>query len=126
MVAGSYGAYIFRLADGSVQQYISRFRTPRYCYYGYKLSLANNHLYIASGDSFLDAYSASNLWKFVVKANPIPLGSPVPHSYGTNYVIDGTLITNTVASPIAGSNGVQYVDRKSTRLNSSHIPLYRM
>src|SRR5206468_2877603 len=93
----------------SVQQYITSFRAPCYCYYSSTISLANNTLYIASGTSNLEAYSASNLWKFIVKSSATAYGSPSPHPYGTNYVLSNSLVTNTVASPVAGGTGTRYL-----------------
>ncbi|HTL55819.1 MAG TPA: PQQ-binding-like beta-propeller repeat protein [Candidatus Limnocylindrales bacterium] len=58
--AGDYGVYVFKLADAKVQQYITSFRTPCYCYRSSTISLANNTLYIASGDSNVYAYSAES------------------------------------------------------------------
>ena len=110
LTAGSYGVYVFRLADGVRQQLISSFRTPCYCYYGSRISLANNTLYVSSGDGGVYAYSASNLLQFVISANPGTNGSPTPNPYGTNYVVGGYTVTNTLASPIPGPDGsTQYV-----------------
>jgi hypothetical protein len=110
LLAGSYGVYIFRLADGSVQQYISSYRQSGGGYYSSRIGLANNTLFISSGDSSLYAFSSSNLWKFTINGNGATNGSPAPDPYGTNYMIGGTLVTNTLPSPIAGPIGtVRYV-----------------
>lgn len=109
ITAGSYGVYVFRLADGMIQQLISSFRTPCYCYYSSKISLANNTLYISSGDGNLYAHSASNLLQFTISSSSAPLGSPTPNAYGLNYVLSGSSVTNSVPSPIAGLVNTRYV-----------------
>jgi hypothetical protein len=109
IVAGSYGVYVFKLSDGIVQQYITSFRTPCYCYFLSKISLANNTLYISSGTSNVEAYSASNLFKFVVKSSSNPYGSPSPHYYGTNYVLSDSVVTNFIPSPIAAGTTTRYL-----------------
>jgi hypothetical protein len=58
LATGSYGAYIFRLADGSIQQQFSSYSgPPYYFYFGDTLSLANNTLYIACTDGYVYAYA---------------------------------------------------------------------
>jgi len=109
IVAGSYGVYVFRLADGAVQQYLTSFHIPCYCYYSSAISLANNTLYISSGDSSLSAYSAADLWKLAINAGSGPYGIPAPYNYGTNYVITNSVITETLASPIPGVAGTRYL-----------------
>jgi len=60
ITTGSYGVYIFRLADGSVQQQISSYSgPPYYLYYGDTVSLANNTLYVTSTDGYVYAYGAT-------------------------------------------------------------------
>ena len=60
MTSGSYGSYILRLADGSVQQLISSDGGPPFhYYYGGILSLANNTLYITATDGNVYAYGAA-------------------------------------------------------------------
>jgi hypothetical protein len=59
IVGGSYGIYVFRLADGSLQQYISSARPPYGIYYSSVISLANNTLYVTSSDQNVYAYSAT-------------------------------------------------------------------
>jgi len=109
LVAGSYGVYIFRLADGSLQQLVSSYRPSCGCYQSSKISLANDTLYISSGDSSLYAYTAANLSQFNITSSSGAYGSPAPNPYGTNYVIAGSTVTNTVASPISGPTGTRYV-----------------
>jgi hypothetical protein len=106
IVAGSYGVYIFKLSDGSVQQYISSYRSVLGgVYYGSKISLANNTLFISSGDSSVYAFSAANLLRFTVTNNGSAYGNPSPNSYGPNYVLLNTTVTNTVTSPVSlGAN----------------------
>ena len=110
LVAGSYGVYVFRLADGTLQQLISSYRPSCGCYQSSKISLANDTLYISSGDSSLYAYTAANLWQFTITSSSSgAYGSPAPNPYGTNYVISGSTVTNTVASPISGPTGTRYL-----------------
>jgi hypothetical protein len=60
MAAGAYGVYIFRLADGSIQQQFSSYSgPPYYLYYGDTISLANNTLYVTSTDGNVYAYAAT-------------------------------------------------------------------
>jgi len=57
IATGAYGLYVFRLADGSVQQQISSYSGPPYfLYYGDTATLANNTLYITSTDGYVYAY----------------------------------------------------------------------
>ena len=103
---------VFRAAlenQATVQQYITSYRLPCGCYYASRISLANNTLYVSSGDSSLYAYSASNLWQFTINGSGGAYGSPSPNPYGTNYVIADSTVTNTVASPITGPTGTRYV-----------------
>jgi len=109
IAAGSYGVYVFRLADGVIHQLISSYRTSCYCYTSSKISLANNTLHVASGDGNVYAYTASNLVEFVVGSSGAQVGTPTPNAYGTNHVINGSTVTNTVASPISGPANTRYV-----------------
>jgi hypothetical protein len=60
MATGAYDIYIFRLADGSIQQQISSYSgPPYYLYYGVTLSLANNTLYVTCTDGNVYAYTAT-------------------------------------------------------------------
>ena len=74
IVAGSYGVYIFRLADGSVQQVISSYGSGTGFYYGSTVSLASNTLYIASSDQNLYAYAATATTPITL-TNPARLGN---------------------------------------------------
>lgn len=57
IATGEYGVYVFRLADGSVQQQISSYSgPPYYLYYGDTVTLANNILYVTSTDGNVYAY----------------------------------------------------------------------
>jgi PQQ-like domain/Bacterial Ig domain len=57
IATGAYGVYVFRLADGSVQQQISSYSgPPNYLYYGDTVTLANNILYVTSTDGYVYAY----------------------------------------------------------------------
>lgn len=109
LVAGNYGVYIFRLNDGTLQQLVSSYRPSCGCYQSSKISLANDTLYISSGDSSLYAYTAANLSQFSITSSSSAYGSPAPNPYGTNYVIAGSTVTNTVASPVSGPTGTRYV-----------------
>ena len=109
IVAGTYGVYVFKLADATIQQYITSFRIPCYCYYASKISLANNTLYISSGDSSLYAYSAANLWQLNINGNDAMYGAPLPNPYGASHVINGSTVTNSVTSPISGPTGTRYL-----------------
>ncbi len=109
IVGGSYGVYVFKLSDASIQQYITSYRLPCGCYYASKISLANNALYISSGDNNVYAYSASNLRQFNISSSSGAYGSPSPNPYGTNYVISSSTVTNTIASPISGPTSTRYV-----------------
>jgi len=101
IVSGTYGVYVFNLADFSVQQHITSFSTNCYCYYLSSISLANNILYISSGNSNLTAYSAEGLWRLTVHGSGGAHGAPAPHYYGTNYALTNAMLTETVASPVA-------------------------
>jgi hypothetical protein len=59
MVVGAYGLYVFRLADGTIQQTISSYNPGNGFYEGFSVSLANNTLYIASTDKSVSAYAAT-------------------------------------------------------------------
>jgi len=58
MVAGAYGLYVFRLADGTIQQLISSYNPGTGFYEGFNISLANNTLYMACTDKNVYAYEA--------------------------------------------------------------------
>jgi len=61
IASGAYGVYVFRLADGSVQQQISSYSgPPYYLYYGDTVTLANNTLYVTSTDGNVYAYTPSS------------------------------------------------------------------
>ena len=61
IATGAYGVYVFRLADGSVQQLISSYSgPPYYLYYGDTVSLANNFLYVTSTDGNVYAYTPAS------------------------------------------------------------------
>jgi hypothetical protein len=90
IVAGSYGVYVFKLSDGSIQQYITSYRlVSGGVYFSSQISLANNTLFIASSDSNVYAYSAENLLKFTVANNGGAYGNP-------------STVTNTATSPVSG------------------------
>jgi len=57
IAANVYGVYIFRLSDAFVQQYISSYRTNSGFYYGSRIGLASNTLYVASSDGIVFAYT---------------------------------------------------------------------
>lgn len=59
MAAGSYGLYVYRLADGTIQQLISSYNPANGYYEGFTISLANNTLYIACTDQNVYAYTAT-------------------------------------------------------------------
>jgi hypothetical protein len=101
IASGTYGVFVFNLADFSVQQYITSFSTNCYCYHLSSISLANNILYISSGSSNLLAYSAEGLWKLSINGNGGTHGAPSPHYYGTNYALTNAMLTETVLSPVA-------------------------
>lgn len=99
IAAGLYGIDVFRLADGALIQYLSSaWRYPNE-YYSSDIALAHDTLYISSGTSNLYAFSSSNLVKFTITSST-NLGSPAPHPYGTNYVILGQTVSNTVPGPL--------------------------
>jgi len=61
VASGAYGVYVFRLADGSVQQQISSYSgPPYYLYYGDTVTLANNTLYVTSTDGNVYAYTPAS------------------------------------------------------------------
>ena len=49
------------------------------------------------------------MMKFVVSANPVEHDTPLPYGYSTNYILYGTVITNSVTSPADTSNETRYV-----------------
>ena len=59
MAVGAYGVYIYRLADGTLQQLISSYDPFCFCYQSAAISLANNTLYVVSGDKNVYAYAAT-------------------------------------------------------------------
>jgi hypothetical protein len=62
IATGAYGIYVFRLADGSVQQQISSYSgPPSYLYYGDTITLANNTLYVTSTDGNVYAYTPASI-----------------------------------------------------------------
>jgi hypothetical protein len=61
IATGEYGVYVFRLADGAVQQQISSYSgPPYYLYYGDTVTLANNTLYVTSTDGNVYAYTPAS------------------------------------------------------------------
>jgi hypothetical protein len=61
IATGEFGIYVFRLADGSVQQQISSYSgPPSDLYYGDTVSLANNILYVTSTDGNVYAYTPAS------------------------------------------------------------------
>jgi hypothetical protein len=73
MVTGRYGIYIFRLSDGTIQQFISAFHQSCSCYYSPSISLANNTLYVTSSDQNVYAYAAMPT-VVPTLVNPVQLG----------------------------------------------------
>jgi hypothetical protein len=59
MAVSTYGVYIYRLADGSIQQTISGYDPSCFCYQSAVIGLANNTLYVSSGDKNVYAYAAT-------------------------------------------------------------------
>ena len=53
------GVYIYRLVDGSIQQSISGLDPSCFCYQSAVISLANNTLYVSSGDKNVYAFAAT-------------------------------------------------------------------
>jgi hypothetical protein len=53
------GVYIYRLVDGSIQQEISGYDPSCFCYQSAVIGLANNTLYVSSGDRNVYAYAAT-------------------------------------------------------------------
>ena len=49
------------------------------------------------------------MMEFVVRANPAQHDSPQPYGYSTNYVLYGSIITNSVTSPADETNETRYV-----------------
>jgi len=129
LVAGTYGVYVFRLSDASVQQYISSFRTSCYCYYGSTISLANNTLYIASGDSNLYAYSAqSSLNLRIDNSGP---GKQVtltwPSEVGrTYYVLFATNLNNAAFLPVSTNAATPPTNMMSRTPGNSPVGFYRL
>ncbi len=61
IATGAYGVYVFRLADGSIQQQISSYGGPPYYFYnGDTVTLANNTLYVTSTDGYVYAYTPAS------------------------------------------------------------------
>jgi hypothetical protein len=44
----------------------------------------------------------------VITSQPETHGTPEPDGYGSHYLVEGTRVTNTVASPVPGATGVRY------------------
>ena len=57
-------------------------------------------LYQAASSDFV------GLW---VGADPEPRGTPTPYGYGSNWIASGTVVTESVPSPVSGGTGTQYV-----------------
>ncbi len=75
LATGAYGVYIFRLADGSIQQQISSYSgPPYYLYYGDTLSLANDTVYVTCTDGNVYAYAATPTTGITLR-NPVHLGN---------------------------------------------------
>jgi len=96
IVAGSYGVYIFRLADGSVQQVISSYGSGTGFYYSSTVSLASNTLYIASSDQNLYAYGAK-------PTTPVALTNPAWIGNGT-FQFGFTNIPGATFTALASTN----------------------
>ena len=47
--------------------------------------------------------------QFVINAGPERHDTPLPYGYGTNYILYGTVITNSVTSPTDELNGTRYL-----------------
>ena len=58
IAVSTYGVYVYRLADGSVQQVISGYDPSCFCYQSAVIGLANNTLYVCNGDKNVYAYAA--------------------------------------------------------------------
>jgi hypothetical protein len=100
IVAGSYGTYVFKLADGTLQQYLSSFRTPCYCYYSSYISLASNTLYIASSDGTVSAYLATDLASLFQITSVVITGNDVCVTWKT-----GAGQTNALQAAAGDSSG---------------------
>lgn len=96
IAANTLGVYIFRLSDGSVQQYITSDRSGTGTYQSSTISLANNTLYIASGDQNLYAYAA-------MPTTPITLTSPAWLGNGT-FQYSFTNIPDATFTALASTN----------------------
>ena len=73
--------------------------------YFYRLR-AENETGISTNSNTRKAFM---MMTFTVKANPTQHDSPLPYGYSTNYILYGTIITNSVASPADESNETRYV-----------------
>ncbi|MDD4872626.1 MAG: cohesin domain-containing protein [Kiritimatiellae bacterium] len=61
-------------------------------------------------DRFEEGVGAeSNTVLFTVWGSPGAYGIPLPYGYATNVLSKGTIVSNSVASPVSGGTGVQYV-----------------
>ena len=67
------GIHIYRLADGSLQQYMNAYWNECFCYLPKTIALANNTLYVSSGDSLVIAYAATPTTD-VTLINPAKVG----------------------------------------------------
>ena len=83
IATGSYGAYVYRLADGTIQQLISSYNPANGWYEGFTISLANNTLYISCTDQNVYAYAATPTTA-VTLTNPAVLGNGSFRSSFTN------------------------------------------
>jgi hypothetical protein len=74
IAVGAYGAYVYRLSDGTIQQLISSYDPSTGFYQSFSTALANNTLYIACGDKNVYAYEAKSTTA-VTLTNLIRLGN---------------------------------------------------
>ncbi len=51
----------------------------------------------------------SNAVLFMVFGNPGQYGTPLPYGYATNMLSKGAVVNNSIASPVSGGAGIQYV-----------------
>ncbi len=102
IVGGSYGIYVFRLADGAIQQYISSARPPYGIYYCSVISLANNILYVTSSDQNVYAYAAT-LTTAVTLTNSARLANG-PFQFGFTNIPGATFSAWATTNPALSLN----------------------
>jgi large repetitive protein len=110
IAAGAYGIYVYRLADGGIQQLISSYNPANGFYEGMTISLANNTLYASSTDKNVYAFAATPTTTLKL-INPVKLGNGLfQFSFTNTPGATFTVLTSTNATlPLSSWTSLGFV-----------------